>query len=179
MKKNLLLYILLGFLVLMNVFFLFKHFSKANDIKPEQRPNGNFIVHELAFDAKQTDQFEKLDAAHRERMKLLFDDIKAAKDRLFDGLTDENVVTTEIDSLARIVADFELQKELETFRFFKAVGAICDEKQKTKLNAIIKAALRRQGRPGQHRPPPRGRGEEGRPPPGGPGDEDRPPPPGH
>lgn len=164
----------------MNGFFLFKHFSKANGSELPQRPRGNFIVNELAFDATQTDQFEKLDAAHRKRMNIIFDDIKAAKDVLFDGLSDERVATSEIDSLARIVGDFEVQKELETFRFFKAVSTICDEKQKIKLSSIIKDALHRRGRPGQHRPPPRGPGEENRPPPpGGPRDEERPPPPRH
>ncbi len=112
-------------------------------------------------------------------MEAIFDDIKASKDVLFDKLSDENSKTSEIDSLASIVANKEVKKELETFHFFKSVGEICDEKQKERLKAIIKDALRRQGPQGQNGPPPGGAGDEHRPPPGGPEDENRPPPPRH
>ena len=180
MKKNLLLYILLGFLILMNCFFLFKYFGGPNQNERQKPAPGNFIVKELAFDTSQTQQFEKLDVAHRGKMDAILDDIKATKDVLFDKLSDNTSETSEIDSIARIVANKEVKKELETFRFFKAVGEICDEKQKVKFKSIIKHALRRQGPPGRNGPPPGGKGDEGRPPPpNGHGEEGRPPPPRH
>lgn len=180
MKKNLLLYILLGFLVLMNGFFLFKHFGGSNQKIHERPAPGKFLVKELAFDSSQSQQFEKLDAAHREKMDAILDEIKVSKDMLFDKFSKENTRTSEIDSLAQILANKEVKKELETFRFFKAVGEICDEKQKVKFKSIIKHALRRQGPPGQNGPPPGGKGDEGRPPPpNGHGEEGRPPPPRH
>ena len=176
MKKNLLLYILLGFLILMNGFFLFKHFGSLNQNDPQRPTRGNFIAKQLDFDATQSQQFEKLDVVHREKMDAILNDIKVSKDVLFDKLSDEKSKTSEIDSLARIVADKEVRKELETFSFFKAVGEICNEKQKVRFKTIIKDALRRQGPQGQNGPPPEGAGDERRPPPGGPGDEGRPPP---
>lgn len=165
MKKNLLLYILLGFLVLMNFFFLFKHFGTFDQKVHQRRTPGNFIVKELAFDATQTDQFEKLEAVHREKMDAILKAIKASKDELFDKFSDEKATTLEIDSLARMVANSEVEKELETFHFFKAVGEICDDKQKERFKIIIKDALHRQGPHGQNRPPPGRPGAEGRPPP--------------
>lgn len=166
MKKNLLLYILLGFLVVVNGFFLFKHFDTTNQKGPKGPSPRNFIAKQLEFDATQSQQFEELDVAHREKMSAILDDIRKSKDVLFDNLTDENSNTSEIDSLARIVADKEVKKELETFRFFKAVGEICNDNQKERFKIIIKDALRRQGPPGQQRPPP-----------GGPRDRHGPPPP--
>lgn len=165
MKKNLLLYILLGFLVIMNGFFLFKHFSSSNQNEHRNPPPGNFIAKQLEFDAMQSQQFEKLDVAHREKMNAILNDIKASKDVLFNKLSDEKSKTSEIDSLARVVANKEVKKELETFSFFKAVGKICNEKQKERFNTIIKDALRRQGPQGQDGPPPGGPEDEGRPPP--------------
>lgn len=168
MKKNLLLYILLGFLVIMNGFFLFKHFGLSNQNDHQRPARGNFIAKQLDFDATQSQQFEKLDVEHREKMNVILDDIKVSKDVLFDKLSDEKSKTSEIDSLARIVANKEVKKELETFSFFKAVGEICNEKQKEQFKTIIKDALHRQGPPGQNGPPP-----------GGPRDDRRAPPPRH
>ena len=165
MKKNLLLYILLGFLIIMNGFFLFKHFGASNEVQHPKFTPRDFIEKQLAFDAEQSQKFEKLDQKHREKMSAILDDIKKSKDALFDKLTGENSKVSEIDSIARIVANKEVKKELETFRFFEAVGEICNPKQKEKFKAIIKDALHRQGPEGQNGPPPGAEGDERRPPP--------------
>ncbi len=168
MKKNLLLYILLGFLVLVNSFFLFKHFSTADKYGPRGPGPGNFIAKQLEFDESQTQKFEDLEMEHRENIKMLLADIRELKDSLFDRLSDDTVDDSEIDAIASQIADKEKTKELETFRFFKAVGELCNDNQKELLKSIIKDALGRQGPPGRNGPP-RGR----------PGDEGRPPPPRH
>ncbi len=166
MKKNLLLYILLGFLVVMNAFFLFKHLSNTDNIPTRGPRPSNFIAKQLNFDTTQTQKFEKLDMAHREHINVLLVDIRELKDSLFDRLSDEIDKSDEIDSIAALIADKEKMKELETFRFFKAVGKLCNQNQKETLKSIIRDALRRQG------PPPSRNDPEGRP-----RDGDRPPPP--
>lgn len=165
MKKNLLLYILLGFLVLMNLFFLFNHFSKSGQTSSQRPGPANFISEQLAFDANQTQQFENSEAEHREKMREILDGLRELKDGLFEKLSDEEVDPSEIDAMATLIAEKEKAKELETFRFFREVSEICNPDQKEKFTAIIKDALRRQGPQGRNGPP-RGRpGEEGRPPP--------------
>lgn len=165
MKKNLLLYILLGFLVIVNGFFLFKHFDTFNQKGPRGPGPANFIAKQLEFDATQLQQFEKLDVAHREKIDAILNDIRLSKDALFDKLSDETVEDSQIDAITTQIANKEKAKELETFHFFKAVGEICNENQKVRFKTIIKDALRRQGPPGQNGPPPGGPGDEGRPPP--------------
>jgi len=178
MKKNLLLYILLGFLVVVNGFFLFKQFDISNQKRPKRPGPRNFIGEQLEFDAVQSQQFEKLDVVHRQNMNAILNEIRLSKDALFDNLSHEKIDDSQIDSITTQIANKEKTKELETFRFFKAVDEICNEKQKILFKTIIKDALRRQGPQGQNGPPLGRSGEEDRPPPpGGPGNEDRPPPP--
>lgn len=165
MKKNLLLYILLGFLMIMNGFFLFNHFGKSNQKRPPSDRPANFIADRLEFDASQLEQFEDLEIEHREKMRSILDNIKASKDALFDKLSDDSVNPSEIDSIATIIADREKAKDLETFRFFREVGKICSADQKEKLKSIIKDALRRQGPPDRNGPPRGGPRDDGRPPP--------------
>jgi len=165
MKKNLLLYILLAFLVIMNGFFLFKHFSTSSQDRPKGPGPGNFIAKQLEFDATQLKKFEELDGAHREKINAILEDIKASKDALFDKLSDEIINDSEIDAITTQIANKEKTKELETFRFFRAVGELCNESQKARFKTIIKDALGRQGPPGRNGPPGGGPGGEGRPPP--------------
>lgn len=165
MKKNVLLYILLVFLIAMNGFFLVKHFGKSEQKELRGPGPGNFIATQLDFDAAQLQQFEKMDAEHREKIKDLLGDIRASKDVLFDKASDSTVNESEIDAIVTEIANKEKAKELETFRFFKAVVELCNENQKERFRSIIKDALRRQGPQGRKRPP-GGRPEDGhRPPP--------------
>jgi len=164
MKKNVLLYILLGFLMIMNGFFLFNHLGKPNQKRPPNDRPVKFIADRLEFDASQLEQFQDLDLEHREKMRLIVDKIKTSKDALFDKLSDDTMHPSEIDSFASIIADREKAKDLETFRFFREVGRICNKDQKEKLKSIIKDALRRQGPPGRNGPPPGGPRDDRRPP---------------
>ena len=186
MKKNSLLYILLAFLVIMNGFLLFKQLNTA-DQKVGKRPApGNFIAKQLDFDKTQLKKFEEQDSMHRERIEAILSDIVASKERMFDKVADESVNKTELNALAAKIADNEIAKELEIFRFFKEVGEICNDKQKVLFKKIINDALGGQGPPppGRDGPPPNGHkgpppgGHDGQPP-SGQGEEGRPPPPEH
>lgn len=168
MKKNLLLYILLAFLVLMNGFFLFKHFRASDDKSPKRLDPENFIAKQLDLDATQLQQFKKIDDAHRVKTKFILDDIKGAKDELFDKLFDETMNDSVIDALVTQIANKEKAKELQTFHFFRSLNQICTESQKERFKRILKNGLRRQG------PPPGRNGPTGRP-----GDGNGPPPPQH
>ncbi len=173
MKKNVLLYILLVFLVAMNGFFLFKHFASTDAQGAPRKGPRLFVANELKFDAAQTTAFESLDADHQMKMEAIQDDLKVAKDELFDKLSDTNVAKQTIDSLAAIIAKHEAAKDKQTFYFFQSIRELCSEDQKERFEAIIKDAIRRPGPPGRNGPPGRG-GPPGRPT-GGPEVGDRPP----
>jgi protein CpxP len=157
MKKNVLLYILLGFLVLMNGFFLYKHFSKFWQYETQQRPGSSmFISKQLDFDAAQMQQFENAEVAHREKMRSILDNLRESKEALFKKLSDEKVDFTEIDSLATFIAEKQKEKEMETFRFFREVTELCNDAQKERFISIIREAMRNQGPEDRKGRPPRG-----------------------
>ena len=170
MKKNVFLYILVAFLVVMNGFFLFQHFGSSETTSPQKKGSGNFIAKQLKFDTEQTKQFEKLDTAHHEKIRALLDDMKVSKDALFDQMTKEVIDDLEIDSITKVIAKKQAVRELETFHFFRSVSMLCDAEQKVRFKSMIKDAVRAPVGPGKKGPPRR---------PGGPGDKNRPPPPRH
>ncbi|WP_179317020.1 hypothetical protein [Winogradskyella undariae] len=164
MKKNVILYILLIFLIVVNVFFLFTYIGSQNDRLPRE-PQGNkdFIVKELGFNAEQIAKFKANNVGHHEKIMKLSDDVKGLKDLLFDKLSDVYVQESSIDSITSLISEKEKEKAKEVFYHFKMIQELSTDKQKEKFKTIIIDALR-QGEQGQQRPPIR-EGEEHRPPP--------------
>lgn len=153
MKKNLLLYILLIFLILVNGFFLFNHLGKPH-LKGPQEPKEpfDFIVKELNFNNDQIKNFEALNTTHRKKMKAIFDGIKELKDELFVDISNPEMNENKLDSITTLIGNYEKEKETELFNHFRSIRIICNEKQKKKLNRIMRDALHHNNRKGQ-RPP--------------------------
>jgi len=163
MKKNVILYVLLVFLIVVNGFFLFNYIgnNNARNINEPQR-NRNFIVKELGFNKTQLDQFREKSKGHHISMMRLSDEIKDLKDELFGKLSDDFVDESVIDSISSLICEKEKIKEKEVFYHFKMIQELSNDTQKEKFKTIIMDALR-QDDTGQ-RPPPRD-GEGHRPPP--------------
>ena len=178
MKKNLLLYIFLVFLILVNGFFLYNYLGTGNNDVPNE-PNGpsHFLVKELGFDDTQSEKLQELGKKHHHRMRNLEEELRGLKDELFKGLSDTSLRDVNIDSIATLIGEKEAVKDLEVYRHFNEVQKLCNENQKEKFSKIIKDALWRGAR--EQGPPPNGRPEGNRPPhPDGP-NGDRPPRPEH
>lgn len=176
MKKNLLLYVLLIFLIIVNGFFLYNYIGKSEVVNGKNNKNPlNFIVEELQFDDIQKKKAEALNEKHHRRMMRINDDMKVFKDGLMSKIFDESIEKQEIDSLNRLITKKELELNKEVFYHFRAIQDICTKEQKKKFKKIIKDVLKG-GDKNNRRPPPNGNGEgQGRPPMEG--DDRRPPPP--
>ncbi|WP_299436808.1 hypothetical protein [uncultured Aquimarina sp.] len=148
MKKNNILYILLAFLIVINVVFIFMILQKPQ--KNRKHP-GDFMAQELQFDDAQMEKFEILNENHRKKTRAIHRNIKRLKDQLFSNLSTELVDSSIIDSITDLIGQKEKEKDIATFYHFKAIFTICDQKQKTKFNKIIKGALHK-GPRRQHPP---------------------------
>lgn len=154
MKKNILLYILLAFLILVNGFFLIQYLGKPDKKGP--RGPGSFLAKELQFDTSQMEQFNKIEEGHQERIHVFVENSNKLKEELFDELSDTSANQQEIDSIISLIGKNAKAKELETFNHLRAVQDICNDAQKEKFRIIVKDALRRgRGRKGGPPPPPR------------------------
>ena len=150
MKKNVLLYILLIFLVIVNGFFLF-NYGTASKKTNQGEPNRpfNFITKELKFDDVQQQKMEILSKAHHQKMRATSNAIKKLKDALFNSLSQPDVKENYIDSITTLIGNNEKEKDLEIFHHFKDIQNICNDKQKKKFKRIISDALHRAGGRGQ------------------------------
>ncbi|MDO5977740.1 hypothetical protein [Flavivirga spongiicola] len=166
MKKNLLLYILLVFLIVVNGFFLFNYLGSSDKIENRNRSNGpaDFIVKELNFDGDQMLEFERVNREHHHKMRRISRNIKQLKDALFNRISDVSLNENSIDSITTLIGEKEKEKDMEVFYHFKDIQELCNDKQKEKLKKIINDALHKRGKKEQ-RPPLRNGNGEHRPPP--------------
>ena len=103
MKKNLVLYILLVFLIAVNGFFLFNYIGKnGNNGQKGTKGPENFILKELGFNDAQLEQFREKSQGHHETMINMSDDIRDLKDELFDNLSKDSVNESTIDSITHL-----------------------------------------------------------------------------
>ena len=145
MNKNLLLYILLAFLILVNGFFIFIFFNKP---PKKGRSPGDFIVKELKFNEDQMQQFYKFSDEHHHEMRVLSEDIKKLKDALFSKISEEKIPQKKIDSIADLIGKKEQTKDISVFYHFQRVRTICNQEQKVHFDRLLKKALHRGGRKG-------------------------------
>lgn len=146
-----------------------------------------FFAHELAFSAKQEQQFEALQIAFQEQRESLRQSNRETHDSFFDLLQNPKVDSATVKKAADEIVKIKEKEELAVFYHFQKVRAICDATQKQKFDKIVKDAAQMMGpRPQEgQRPPPRREGDVRPPPPGrmdgqGPpprGERHRPPPP--
>ena len=139
MKKNLILYILLVFLVVVNGFFLFNYLGR-----PIMPPGGQrageperFIVKELHFSKTQIQEFDALSETYHNNMRDILYATKKIKDTLLEKITDENASDKEIDSLINLLGEQERKQENLRFYHLKAIQKICNDKQKQHFKGII------------------------------------------
>ncbi|MDD7884853.1 Spy/CpxP family protein refolding chaperone [Flavivirga sp. 57AJ16] len=168
MKKNLLLYVLLVFLVVVNGVFLFNYLGGSNETESRNRPRGkgpaNFIVKELDFNNDQMFQFESINREHHHKMRRIGGEIKQLKDALFNQIFNKSLSENTIDSITNLIGEKVKERDIETFYHFKSIEALCHDKQKEKFKKIINDALHKAGEKEQ-RPPLGSGGKDHRPPP--------------
>jgi len=160
MKKNIVLYVLLVFLIVVNGIFLFLFLNKSP--RKGQNPE-DFIIKELKFDKDQLNNFKQLSGEHHKKMRDLSKDIRELKDELFTKIRDTQVSDKTIDSITNLISNKEQIKDKLVFYHFRVLRAICNDKQKKRFDKIIKDGLHR-GR-GGIKPPRRDRERQGPPPP--------------
>ncbi len=144
--------------------------------QPQESPAA-FLIKELKLSTSQQLQFEKLRREHIEAATPLREEIKNAKEVLFNMLKTAGVADSVKNRAAKNISSITEKLDLVTYNHFEKVRAICTAQQQQRFDEIIKEVIGmisqdQSGMPGQRPPPLNPPGDEGLPPPG-----DRPPPP--
>lgn len=107
----------------------------------------HFIADELDFSEAQKQKLSQLDQEHHKSIRGLMDDGRKLRNRFFEGLKQEQVTDSMILQGAKSIAANQQQIEMQTFRHFKRIRALCNQDQINKFDEIIFDALKRMGGP--------------------------------
>lgn len=172
--KNRVLYTVLAVLIVLNVasvgsMWLMRSCGKppliGSHMPPEMQPPGMqpppgefmqrdgrmFLAEELRFTPEQSEKFAKLRDEHFEASRKLIDEMHKSMDDMMELIKTGGDEKKAEEYAAQSSAK---QKELQllSFRHFKGIREICDEKQKEKFDLLLKDITKKMGPKG---PPPR------------------------
>lgn len=117
---------------------------------PEERPK-HIIIERLHFDKEQVTRYEQLISEHRNKIRVLDEEIRATKNNLYSTLNDDSSLNR--DSLETRLG--EIQKEIETthYNHFADIKKLCHPDQLKDFNRLT-ADLAKVFAPGKKLPPP-------------------------
>jgi protein CpxP len=103
-----------------------------------------YMKKELNFSEEQAEKFKQLTSEHFEKMRPILQDIRQAKDSFFSLM---RLPEMPSDSLlmasAEKIAAKQKYQELQSFRHFRQVRALCNDEQKLKFDTLIKKMINR------------------------------------
>ncbi|MBI5402828.1 MAG: periplasmic heavy metal sensor [Ignavibacteriae bacterium] len=110
-----------------------------------------FLAEELRFTPEQGEKFAKLRDEHFESSRKLIDEMHKSMDDMME-LIKSGGDEKKAEEYAALSSAKQKELQLLSFRHFKSVREICDEKQKEKFDLLLKDITKKMGPKG---PPPR------------------------
>jgi len=174
-KNKLLTWLVLTLLVANAGTILFFWINRPEKMQGAKGSPREFLVHQLELDSTQLDAFQELIEAHQASARSLKNEIRSAKENLFQMLKQPVIPEPEKMKAVQAVTLKIQALELLNLEHFQKLRALCNDKQKKKFDGLLDQLAGLMAAPplaGGHHPP---LPEEGHPPPG---EGHRPPPPG-
>lgn len=144
---SLLVLVLLLTNILLVVFFVF---MKPEAPKPSFKRDPHTDVmrvleKEVGFNAQQMEEYKKLKDQHWDRMKPYFGEMRAARNNFYKLLNQASVPDSVVNRLADSVAAKQKQMDLQTFRHFSQVKALCTPEQQPKFDSLVQQVIKKMG----------------------------------
>lgn len=126
----------------------------------------DFLIHELNLTTDQQNKFDELREDHQQQTRQIMAGMKDLKDALVDKISSTQNETASIDSLTKVIAEKERQRDIVTVNHFRTFRTILNADQQKRFDRILRQVMGMMG--GQQRPPqgapPHGRERGDRPP---------------
>ena len=147
-QNNRALILLVAILLLTNIGVLiyFLNSNKPNKSEPprERKSPVDYVKEEIGFNETQAAEFKKLHEAHMDSLKVLGEEIRKSKTAFFNLLQQQGVADSTIGAAAERVGEMQEAFELNNFRHFQRVRAICsDSQQQIKFDSMVTRMINR------------------------------------
>jgi len=122
--------------------------------KQSGQPKGEFSIvdymkKEIGFDDEQTKQFQQLHELNRDSLKTIGDSIRSSKNALYKLMQQTPPANdSAVNAAVKTVSIYQQRMEMNMFRHFQRVRAICNAEQQVKLDSMV---VRMNNRPSGYR----------------------------
>ncbi|RPE08975.1 periplasmic heavy metal sensor [Chitinophaga lutea] len=143
---SLLVLVLLLTNILMLVFFVWMKPEPKHAFKRDSRGDVMQVLEkEVGFSPAQMDQYKKLKDQHWDRMKPYFGEMRTARNNFYNLLNQASVPDSTVQRLADSIAAKQKQMDLQTFRHFEQVKAICTPEQQPRFDSLVQQVIKKMG----------------------------------
>ena len=141
---SLLVLVLLLTNILMLVFFVWMKPAHKPPYKRDMRGGDvmQVLEKEVGFSPAQMDQYKKLKDQHWDKMKPYFGEMRAARNNFYNLLNQASVADSVVQRLADSIAAKQKQMDLQTFRHFEQVKAICTPEQQPRFDSLVQQVIK-------------------------------------
>lgn len=134
--------------ILLLVFFVWKKPEPRPAFKKDSRGDVMQILEkEVGFDSVQMDQYKKLKDQHWDKMRPYFGEMRSAKNNFYKLLNQSAVPDSVVNRYADSIAAKQKQMDLQTFRHFQQVKAICTPEQQPRFDSLVQQVIKRMSGP--------------------------------
>jgi periplasmic protein CpxP/Spy len=125
--------------------------GKTND-RPPRRPNpiAFTLKEKVGFSEQQMEQIDQLKKQHREKMHLLFEDIRKAKISFYSHVNKSQINEAEMQALSLDIAKKQQAIELQAFRNFREIRALCTPEQLPRYDSLMPQVIQNMWFPERH-----------------------------
>ncbi len=141
--NNKVLLFIVAILLLANIAILVYFLEMREPLRRNSRgdrlksPITEFLRTEIGFNKDQMAAFDKIRQKHRQTMKPLFEDTKAAKVQFYGYLTNTAVSDSVLNARALIIGEKQKLLDLQTFQNYKEIRTLCTARQQLKYDSLI------------------------------------------
>lgn len=148
--KNKVLLIIVGVLLLVNlgVLLLFVNMKQGGRSRERVRQGMTEVLEKKAgFSPQQLKAYQDLREQHWTKMRPLLSDMRTAKDSFYRLLYQPSVTDSALSRAADAIGVRQKAIDMQTFRHFQQVRALCTPEQRPRLDSLIHQVVSRMGAP--------------------------------
>ncbi len=150
-NKNLLLIIAVLLLTNISVLGYFLWYKKGpkdfHGNNKEKNIVGEKLRTEVGFDSIQLATYREMREKQKKVLRPMFDEMRGVKDSLFTLIGKYGPEDSLVRTLAARVGDQQEALDLQTFRYFSSVRALCKPDQEARYDSLMEKTFKRMGRP--------------------------------
>ncbi len=127
------------------VFCVWMREAPRRSLRGERSANGlsGFLQKDIGFGPDQMKQFDQLRRDHRNKMRPLFDSLRASKRRFYKLINDQIAGDSVMNSSLAAIGEKQQAIDREVLQHFKAIRNLCTTDQQARYDSLVQRFLGR------------------------------------